>query len=274
MKIVALIVCDDHLYSGGYKTINSLKHFNPNIEVALYNTKEIQRVKQKHRIPDNLWFSAPFFCYDYIEKNDKPDILIKLGADCIVLDNIEEILNLNYDAASARNDPDQVGDRYEKHNRPDIIRDIPNHEWVNADFVCIKNFAFLRDWLLLTDDYKEGRRVALNKYGKIYAGDDMSSLNVVFRNYGYNTLILDPKGSDKIYGSSGNWSYSISNWDNWKEIYFNGQKSIMPDGGRGTGDRQIKILHQGGGTWNQKLNFNLFNEEFRKHIRLVTKHEN
>ena len=102
----------------------------------------------------------------------------------------------------------------------------------------------------------------------------MSSLNVVFRNYGYNSLILDPKGSNKIYGSSGNWSYKISNWDNWKEIYFNGEKSIMPDGGRGTGDRQIKVLHQGGGTWDKKLNFNLFNEEFRKHIRLVTKHEN
>ena len=145
MKIVALIVCDDHLYSGGYKTINSLKYFNPEVEVVLYNTKEIERIKSKYKIPPNLWFSAPFFCQDYVENNGRPDILIKLGADCLVLDKIDEIINLNYDVAAARNDSDEIGDRDERHNRPDIIRDIPNHEWINADCVAIKNFNFLKE---------------------------------------------------------------------------------------------------------------------------------
>lgn len=273
MKIVALVVCDDHLYAGGHKTINSLKYFNPNIETVLYGTKEVEEVKQKYQIPSNLWFSTPFFCHDYLEKYGRPDVLIKIGADCLVFDNLDEMINLNYEVASARNDPDQVGDRDERHNRPDAIRNIPNHEWINADLVCIKNFTFVRDWVLLTDDYKQGRKKALKKYGKVYDGDDMSSLNIVFRNYGYDSLILDPKGSKEIYGASGNWSYGRSNWDNWKEIYFDGKRSIMPDGGRQTGDRQVKILHQGGGFRTDKLSFDLFNPDFRKYIQTITRHD-
>lgn len=274
MKIVALIICDENIYSGGYKTINSLKFFHPEIEIALYNSKEIERVKATYNIND-LWFSSPFFCFDYIKNNGAPDLLIKLGGDCLVLGELNEAINSEYDVACARNDPD-IGDRDERHNRPDIIRNIPNHEWVNADGVFIKNFNFLNDWLYLTWLYKEGRVLALKDYGKIYKGDDMSSLNVIFRLGNYKTKILDPKGSPIIYGSSGNGKEGPNgiedrnHWATWKTIYFDGNKCIMPSDGR-TGDRVIKILHQGGGFNMQKLDYKLFNPEFKKYIQEITK---
>lgn len=278
MKIVALVMCDDHLYWGGKKTINSLKFFHPEIDIALYDSKEINRIKAKYKIPDSLWFSAPCIIDDYLKSHEKPDILIKIGADCLVLDQLNEIYELDFDVASARNDPDEIGDRDERHNRPDIIRDIPNHEWVNADFVVIKNLKFAEDWFDLTMKYKNGEIQALKDFGKVYQGDDMSSLNVVFRTYGYKSLILDPLGSNLIYGSSANnrssnlycapsvqqcYNGIFYNWSSWYDVKYNGKKCML-------NDRIVKVLHQGGGTSKSKMNLDLFNSEFREYVKKVT----
>jgi hypothetical protein len=280
MKIVAIIMCDEDVYCGGLKTISSLKYFHPEIEIVHYGTSEINRVKQKYGMTD-LWFSGPLIIRDYLDNHNAPDILIKIDADCLVLGRLDEVINLNYDFAAPRNDPDSVvGD--ERNNRPDIIRDIPNHEWVNAGFNAIKNFNFVDKWFNLTMDYMTGKQMALTKY-RLYKGDDMSSLNIIFRLGGFDTLILDKKGSNVIYGSSGNGTGETDNdmpesvrenrvancWRSWKYIYFNGKDCIMPDLGIGVGDRIVKILHQGGGTMKNKLSFDLFGLGFHKYLKEI-----
>ena len=266
-------MCDDGLYSGGLKTKNSIQYFHPKIDVVIYGTSEIERVKKKYEIDDSLWSSAPCIIDDYLELNGKPDLLIKIDADCLVLDSLDEVFNLSYEVASARNDPDQVGDRDERHNRPDIIRDIPNWEWVNAGFVAIRNFDFASRYLQKVLDYKNGVEYALKDYGKVYRGDDMSALNVVFRLGGFKTEILDKLGSGLIYGSSGNWcsgvkyGETVNNWASWKNI-------ILKDGKPFLGNRKVKVLHQGGGIFRGKLNYDLFNDEFRKYVQKVTQFEN
>ena len=271
-------MCEEHIYFGGLKTINSIKYFHPEIEIIHYGTSEINRVKQKYGMTD-LWFSGPLIIRDYLDNHDAPDILLKMDADCLVLGELDEIIDLNYDFAAPRNDPDNVGDRDERHNRPDIIRTIPNHEWINAGFNCIKNFEFVNKWFDLTMDYMTGKQMALTKYRQ-YKGDDMSALNIIFKLGGFNCLILDPKGSNIIYGASGNWTgekdndipQSIINnnvfngWRSWKYIYFNGKNCIMPDLGIGVGDRIVKVLHQCGGTMKNKLSWDLFNSEFKKYL--------
>lgn len=278
MKIVALVMCNSWIYNGGLKTINSLKYFHPEIDVVIYGDKEIDSLKKKYNIDDSLWMSGPCLMMDYLDSNPAPDLLVKIGADCLVLGKLDEIINQNYDVASPRNDSDQVvGD--ERLNRPDIIRDIPNHEWVNADLICVKNMDFIKKYYEKVMDYNEGRELALKDFGKIYKGDDMSGLNVVFRLGGFKSVILDPKGSNIVYGASGNWcdrsryrlsDGTVNNWSSWKDIYFDGQNCIMPDGGRGTGSRIVKILHQSGGLYKDKLNFDLFNNEFRKYLTKIT----
>jgi hypothetical protein len=118
--------------------------------------------------------------------------------------------------------------------------------------------------------YKNGDIYALKDYGKVYRGDDMSALNVIFRLGNFKSKILDPIGSNVIYGSSGNWGINENNWYSWQFIDLIDGKSIMSDRWRGGNSRLVKCLHQGGGTYNGKLNYSLFNQEFRKHIQKVT----
>ena len=270
MQITAITLCDDGMYFDGLKTINSLKYFHPEINIVKYGTAEIKALKDKYKFDDSLWFSDSCLLDDFISKNEFPDILIKIGADCIVLDTLDEVLNGNYDVACPRNDPDQIEGRDEKHNRPDILRELPNRNWVNADFIAIKNIDFIHAYHSQNMRYQNGVEWALKDFGKVYKGDSMSSLNVVFHCNGFNAKILDPFGSDLIYGGSGNWGKDGNSWSSWQDIYFDGTKSIMPDGGRGTGVRTVKCLHQGGGYKSDKLNFGLFNTEFRKHLEKIT----
>lgn len=266
MKTVVLIICDNGLYCDGNKTINSIKYFHPEFKIIRYNTKDINRFREKF---NEKWLGliAPEIMLE-VWCSEKPDLLIKIGADCLILDSLNEIIKENYDVASARNDPDQVNDeRDESFNRPDVIKNIKNSEWINADLICVKNEKVLYDYVELTRAY---RNKIIRPLSDREWADDQYALNVVFKIYGYKSLILDPKNSKLIYGASGNWNHGKTNWDSWKDIDFINNKFIMKDGGRGTGDREIKILHCCGGTNPDKLNYNLFNDETRKHITRIT----
>lgn len=273
MKVTAVIVCEDGLYHDGKKTINSLLHYNPDFNVVVLATKEMLYATRKYNLTSIVYITPPTI-KEYIEKCSS-DIILKLGADCLVLGRLDEIITGDFDVASARNDSDFVGNRDERHNRPDIIRDIPNHEWVNADCVAIKNRRFLDDWLEMTLAYNDNKVYSINSNGKKYAGDDQMSLNVVFKLFGYKTKILDPTRSSVVYGSSGNWSgepMSVENhWPSWKNIYLNKDgQAIIPDKGYGLGDRVAKILHQGGGFCKEKLSFSMFNNKFAEHLKKIT----
>jgi hypothetical protein len=267
-KVVVLVICDDGLYFNGEKTINSLKYFHPEFKIIKLSTQEINKFRKELNC-DWLGLIAPNIMKAIWDK-EQPDLLIKIGADCIVLNTLNEILDSDYDVACGRNDSDLVGDRDEKHNRPDIIRDIPNHEWINADLVCIKNYEFLLKYVELTDNYRNGKIAALKDYGKFYKGDDQCSLNIVFRSYGFKSLILDPIDSDLIYGASGNWYIDNNPWDSWKYIYFDGEKCVMPNLGIVCGDRIVKCLHQCGGPRSSKLEWSLFNKEFQEYLKKIT----
>jgi hypothetical protein len=282
MKTVAIIFCEDNFYLGGQKTLNSLKYFHPEFKIVKYGTKEIKELKEKYNCSD-IRFIAPLAMKDTWE-TENPDLLIKFGGDLLVLGVLDEVINLDYDVAAGRNDPDSVtGD--ERNNRPDLIRDLPNNEWVNADFICVKNKKFLDDYVKLMLDWWEGRGAALKDFGRFYRGDCQSGLNIIFRLGGYKSLILDKFGNGLIYNASGNETGGIendkemtpssngngcNNWRAWKYIFFNGSKCIMPDFSGKIGDRIVKVLHQGGGTWEPKLSWDLFNIEFRKYLEKVT----
>lgn len=294
MKTVVFVLCQDDVYHGGQKSINSIKYFHPEFKIIRYGTEDINRIKNQYNCPD-IRFIYPLALKEVWE-NEKPDLLIRLGADCLVLGNLDEVIHSDYDVAAARNDPDCVGNRDESNNRPDRIRDIPNHEWVNADFIAIKNYEFVEQYFQQTLDYWEGRDLCLanqpyhDKYGRLlyrtYKGDCQSSLNVVFKLGGLKTLILDPLGSKLVYGASGNWNGENATgeipesakgngancWPAWKYIYYDEKlnKCILPDKRIGIGDRIVKNLHQGGGYWDTKLGFDLFNSEFRKYLTKIT----
>lgn len=273
MRLVLLVICDDGIYRNGEVTVKTFKYFHPEAEIVLANTAVIDKYRKKY---NEKWAGliAPSIAKDvFAEKH--PDILIKMGADCIVLSRMEEALSLNYDVASARNDPDQVvGD--ERLNRPDEIRDIPNHEWVNADLICCRNYDFLVKYEELTLDYLYGRKLALSKHGKVYRGDDQSSFNIVFRNGGFNAKILDGVGSDLVYGSSGNWNNGTSfegfpnNWATWGNIEYINNQPIMTYKGFGPNiNRKARVLHQGGGFRDGKPHLDLLSEQAKAEVNKI-----
>lgn len=280
MKVVVLLICEEDVYQGGLKTLNSISYFHPEFEIVKYGKKEISRL-QKELNCQNMLFLTPIAMKE-VWHDKKPDLLIKIGGDLLVLGKLNEVLNSEYCVAAGRNDPDLVT-WDESHNRPYGIKDVPNNEWVNADFICVKNEKFIEDYYNVTMEYATGKRFCVPGH----LGDDQHSLNLVFRIYGYKSLILDKRDSGVIYNASGNWSgedqrkegipevlrkagLGANTWTSWKYINFNGSECVLPDNGIGCGERVVKVLHQGGGTWEPKLSWELFNPTFREYLFKVT----
>lgn len=284
MKTVAVLIGDDNTLPWRTKAINSFKFFHPDIKFIHYSNKEIEDIILKYslkKVDLNYRFVGPLIIKEVWEK-ENPDLLIKIGHDTLTLGRFNEILDKEYDVAAARNDTDLIKNNDERSNRPDIIRDIPNHEWVNADLIAIKSKKFLQEYVDLTLDYAFGKQKALSLFGKNYDGDCQMSLNVIFRLGNYKNLILDKNGSGVIYNASGNWtgendndrpaclSWHPNNWKSWKYIYFDGKNCIMPDLGIGCGDRVVKCLHHCGGDLKYKLSWDFFDKNFLPYLRYIT----
>lgn len=299
MKIGAVIFADDNTLPWRTKAMNSFKFFHPDIPLFHYSNNERQSIIDKYNlngIPDGVFggvgkFIGPLILKEVWER-ERLDLIIKIGNDTLTLGRFNEIFEKEYDVAAGRNDPDSVGSADERHNRPDIIRDIPNDEWVNADLIAIKNKKFLDEYAELVLNYALGRDLCLanqpyyDEYGRllfrIYDGDCQSALNVVFRTRGFSSLILDKNGSGVIYNASGNWTGEKdnhrpqclgggpNNWKSWKYIHFNGENFIMPDLGAGCGDRIVKCLHHGGGGCKNKLSWEFFNEKTLTLLKRIT----
>lgn len=284
MKTIAVLIGDDHTLPWRTKAINSFKFFHPDIKLIHYSNREIIDIINKHNLQDvnlNYRFIGPLILKE-VWQNENPDLLIKIGHDTLTLGRFDEILANEYDVAAGKNDPDCIGNRDERSNRPDIIRDISNNEWINADLIAIKNKKFLDDYVNLTLDYAFQKKLSINSFGKIYDGDCQMSLNVVFKLYKYKTLILDQTGSGLIYNASGNWTgendndrppcldWHPNNWKSWKYIYFNGKNCIMPDLGIGCGERIVKCLHHCGGDLKYKLSWEFFSKNFLQYLKYIT----
>lgn len=283
MKVVIVILCDDGLYNNGLKTINSLKFYHPEFKIIKLGTKELNSLKEKHKINDIL-FLGPVACKEIWEK-ENPDLLVKMGADCLVLGKLQHILNWEYDIVAPRNDSFYMFHQDESSNRPDLIRNIHHEYWMNADTVCIKSKKFLDDWYNLTIRYsnKELYSIANKKWS-----DDQHSMNIIAWTGGFNCKVLDNlENKSYAYGATANWNNEQSfannltesikenkvdnSWPAWKSIFLkeNGD-SVLSENGLGFGERIIKILHHGCGTMKNKLSWDLFNPEYRKHLKKIT----
>lgn len=284
MKTIAVLIGDDNTLPWRTKAINSFKFFHPDIKLIHYSNKEIEDIILKYdlkKVDLNYRFIGPLIIKEVWEK-ENPDLLIKIGHDTLTLGRFNEILDKEYDVAAARNDTDLIKNNDERSNRPDIIRNIPNDEWVNADLIAIKSKKFLQEYVDLTLDYAFGKQKALLLFGKNYDGDCQMSLNVIFRLGNYKTIILDKNGSGVIYNASGNWTggkndhrpacldWHPNNWTSWKYIYFNGKDCIMPDLGIGCGDRIVKCLHHCGGDLKYKLSWDFFDKNFLPYLKYIT----
>jgi hypothetical protein len=285
MKVAVVIICDDHIYQSALKKcMASIRYFHPEFKIVHYNTEKINQVKYELQC-DDIRYIAPYACVKTWNE-EQPDVLIKMGADCLVLGDLTDALKDDYDVACARNDSDFIGTRNERMNRPDLLRELPNNLYVNADFVITKSGKFLAEWHNLTYNCYNNLFLCQKEFEKIFNGDDQQTLNLVFHLGKYKRRILDPEGGDVCYGSSSSWAgevnfvndipdsikgKQVNCWPAWKRLTLDKNlNTILPDLRPGFKDRIVKVLHQGGGTWEPKLSFDLFNPEYRKYLKQIT----
>ncbi len=282
MKVIVVILCDDGLYDDGLKTINSLKYYHPEFKIIKLGTKELNNLKIKHNVNDIL-FLGPVACKEVWEQ-EQPDLLIKMGADCLVLGKLDEILELQYDIAAPRNDSFYMFNQDESNNRPDLIKNIHHEYWMNCDTVCLKSKSFIDSWYNLTMEYSAQRMFSIKSRGW---SDDQHSLNVCAWTENFNVRVLDNLQNYKnTYGATANWNgekdffkdlvpsiqeTGVQGWPAWKSIFLDKDgNSKLPASDLGLGERTVKILHHGGGTMKKKLGFDLFNSTYREHLKKIT----
>lgn len=277
MKIVAVTNCDSWLYEnfGCRKLIYSFKYFHPDIPIIWYNEHDTNRIIKKNPGFD-LWSYMPIIIKEVKEKYNA-DLVIKLDADSIVLNRFDEVLECKDETEvfGVRNDGDHIGDRDESANRPQIIRNLPNHLYVNCGFIATSSDSFIDNW------YELNKQIIKNNGSiKSIPLAEQGTYNILFHCCNYKTKILDPKGGGLFYGASANFdsknnfcAQSIKdtyngvfyNWSSWKDIKYCDGKFIL-------NDKVVKILHKTGGSNGviEKLHWDLFSEDILSKLKEIT----
>ncbi len=267
MKSVACFHCQDHLLEnfGGHKLLGSWKYFYPDIPIVWYNNEKQECIKKWYPGFDFLSFNAPIMLETKLGYG--ADLVIFIDCDSILLDTLDEVFKADFDVASCKNDPD-VHTENEDHNRP--IKGIDNKKWVNAGFVAATSQKFLEDWIEINRD-------AIHNKGGIgyFKMVEQDSLNLLFHSGKFKTKILDENAANVFYGPSSQYitlgrkpPKSIEPYGNyfcesWLDINLKNGKPMLHG-------KRIPLVHACHGGKGPKLQYDIFNEEFKEYLRKIT----
>jgi hypothetical protein len=273
-KIVFVTHCDSWLYEsyGCKKLINSFKYFHPDIEILHFDENDIKEILSKNK--GFCPWSNMTLTMSEAKRRTNADVVCHLDADSIVLARLNEILDCDYDVAAVRNNNDDFL-QDESMNRPNDIKWLPNHLYLNCGCIATSSDMFLEDWYRLN-------KSIIEKYGKINAikGVEQDTYNLIIytSQNQYKLKILDPKGGNLFYGASSIFSnysksppesvkeYDRYHWQSWKDINLIDGKPMLYG-------KEVRLLHHCfGGTpgITKKLQYDLFNDEFVEYLKQIT----
>jgi hypothetical protein len=275
MRVGFITNCDKHCQErfGTPKLINSFKYFHPDIPIYLYSDDDTSRVHKEY--PGFSRMSAlPCLMKDAKRKYNL-DLICHLDSDSIVLDRLDEIIIGDYDIASVRNNNDRHTQN-EGQNRPDPIKDLPNHLYVNAGCTATTSDKFLDQWIDLN-------KQIIDNYGGIseFWMCDQNMMNILFHLGRFKVKILDSNDKNVFYGASANiqahkdnispsvkleYGENIDIWGSWQDIE-------CKDGKFWLYGKQCKLIHKaGGGSFKNgyKLDWDLFNPKTVEALKKIT----
>jgi hypothetical protein len=276
-QIIFSSYCEDHLMSrfGTHKLKKTFEYFNPNYKLVVLGTKEIREIHKKYNV--NYSNALPAIMLETKRKYDSTYVC-HIDSDSLVLGWLREIVTLDYDIASCRNNCDShTGD--ETQNRPQCIWHVTNNKYVNCGLTSTNSEKFLLEWIDLNKQITD-------IYGgvKSFWMADINWFNYLFHCGRFKSKILDENGTNLFYGPSANFDSGnnyvapsitkeygdFKNWSSWRDIKFENNEFLLDN-------KKVKILHKcGGGTYedNEKIHWDLFNPEILPILKKITNEHN
>ena len=255
MKKIAVTtwVTDDYVdYIGLNELKRSFKHFHPDVDFFVFDTKMTNEAKEKDPWLNNVWMMPPS-CLPFVEDYD---MVVHIDGDCVVTGPMTELFESEEDIIGVRNN-NSLG-KASCHTGI-TIRHIPPYgdgqyipvqNFINAGLIASNNKQFWYEW---HDLNKQAKRFKdeVNPYAH-GIGDEQDTLNQIFHSDRYTSKIIDAMGTGLSYGLCNTWGEN-SHWESWSQIYLKDEALYLDD--PKTGDPMcIKVMHQAGGSLAADLN--------------------
>ena len=241
------------------KLHNSIKHFHPEIDHVIVDSKMTKEIEKEIPWMKNIWMMAP----SCLPLADDYDMVIHLDGDAVVTGPLDEMINSTAEIIGVRNNNslNQAG----AHNGITIRHmepfgngsDIPLQGFINAGMIAAQGKDFWEDW---HDVNSQVADVTNKGYYNPGWGDENDTLNQIFHSDKYNSEVIDPIGSGVSYGLSNVWGTGNNHWESWSQIYVKDDRLYLNDmikegWNMVQGDPMcIKVLHQAGGSIAAELN--------------------
>jgi len=255
-KILISTWCTDDYADllGVEKLANSIKHFHPEVDHVIFDTKMTEQVYKHYSWMRPVWMMAPT-CLPFSESYD---MVIHLDADAVVVGPMDELFNSTADVIGVRNN--NSFDKAGSHNGITITHlepfgdnsQIPVQNFINAGLVGVNRKEFWYDWQNLNQQaaYIKDN---VNPYAH-GIGDENDTLNQLFHWNKYTSEVVDRIGSGVSYGLASCWGNDPNNhWESWSQIYVKDGRLYLDDPINGE-SMCIKVLHQAGGGLAGELN--------------------
>lgn len=223
MSAVVFTVADNNYLPYAKMLEKSFKKFHPDIEFVVFGKRDL----------NGLGISEPYYrnkAFFGEQLQREYDTVVNIDADSIVVGDLTDIFNANYDAGSVYNnfDPDPLGRELIK------IWDMQAPEYVNAGLVAGKSMRFWSWW----------KKLCLSHHYPHYQFREQDMLNIVFSYGDLHTVNFDT--SRGIYGLYLN-GY-------WPKAVLEDGKIILPEEVVGK-KKEWKVLHWAGGAGAPKMNY-------------------
>jgi len=243
MKTIAYTIADKANKPHADKMITSFHKFHPDIEVIVYNEKDIGNQVNYYR-------STPLFAKELIKKYN---LVLKLDADQIITGSLDYLFSEEYDVATVMNfnrvDPPKYGQVG--------VFDIAPPMYMNCGLVAMRSKKFIDHWWDLCNSF--------HFENLQYKEQDL--LNILVYYGDYVVECLDYPNKVKDYHA---WHGLVSKGEYNRMIMRDG-KLILPKAKDRypEEDKEIKVLHAAGGGGDKKIGdcYRLyFNEEVIAYI--------
>ena len=241
------------------KLHNSIKHFHPEIDHVIVDSKMTREIEKEIPWMKNIWMMAP----SCLPLADDYDMVIHLDGDAVVTGPLDEMINSTAEIIGVRNNNslNQAGAHGGitiRHMEPfGNGSDIPLQGFINAGMIAAQGKDFWEDWHDVNSQVADVTNKGFYNPGW---GDENDTLNQIFHSDKYNSEVIDPIGSGVSYGLSNVWGTGNNHWESWSQIYVKDDKLYLNDmikegWNMVQGDPMcIKVMHQAGGSIAAELN--------------------